>query len=63
MNGTDQVVRLNVFRKEHPAVEIISPRQQGRPYWVAVWDEENGSTQVTQFELRDLLDELGRRFA
>lgn len=58
----DQVLRREMFQKAHPSVEIHSPRQMGGREWVATWDEENGSTTITRFELRDILDVLEDRF-
>ena len=61
-NAVDQVKRLNAFRKAHPAADISSPRQNGLRAWQATWSEAGISTTVTRLELRDLLDELDRRF-
>lgn len=48
--------------RANPSVEIYSPRQTGKNDWLATWDEENGSTTVTRYELRNVLDVLEERF-
>lgn len=58
----DQVLRKERFLRAHPSVGISSPRQLGGSEWVATWDEENGSTTIHRFELRDVLDVLEDRF-
>jgi hypothetical protein len=59
---SDQVVRLEQFRRRCPGVTILSPRQTGTRDWFAEWDEQNGSTTVTRPELRQVLDILEERF-
>jgi hypothetical protein len=62
MAWADQVGRQNAFQEAHPDVKITPPPDTyGR--WAAAWDEPNGSTTITRYELSDLLDELERRFA
>jgi hypothetical protein len=58
----DQVKRRERFQRHNPSVTILSPRQLGGRKWVASWDEETGSTTITRFELRDVLDVLEDRF-
>jgi hypothetical protein len=58
----DQVLRRERFQRANPTVQILSPRQLGGRDWVATWDEEQGSTTVHRFELRDVLDVLEERF-
>jgi hypothetical protein len=60
--SVDQVPRLEAFRRDHPGVSILSPRQLGGRDWLATWDEEAGSTTITRWELRSLLDALDKRF-
>lgn len=55
-------MRLREFQKAHPDVEITSPRQNASRAWKAVLDEGNGYTEVNRFELRELLDDLEKRF-
>jgi hypothetical protein len=59
----DQVMRLREFRKARPDVEISSPRQNASRAWKAVFGEANGYTEINRFELRELLDDLEKRFA
>lgn len=58
---TDQVARKLAFEEAHPDVTITPPPDTyGR--WTAKWEQPNGSTTITRYELVDLLDELGRLF-
>ena len=46
-NAVDQVIRLERFRKDHPGVTVMSPRQMGSANeWLAMWDEETGPAMV-----------------
>ena len=50
----DQVLRLNRFREDHPAVVIGA----GNGWWQALIPEPNGEIVTTRFTLRALLDKL-----
>ena len=50
----DQVLRLNRFREDHPAVVIGS----GNGWWQALIPEPNGEIVTTRYTLRALLDKL-----
>ena len=58
----DQVVRLEEFRRCHPAVEITSPRQNQTRAWKAVWDTEHGYDEINRFDLMQLLNHLELKF-
>jgi hypothetical protein len=56
------VKRQKRFLRANPSVAIHSPRQTGKIEWLATWDQENGSTTITRYELRSILDVLEERF-
>ena len=53
----DEVVRLAAFRRAHPEVVVDGG---GRERWRARMPHPGGEVVVSRYELRDLLDELGR---
>jgi hypothetical protein len=54
----DQIIRLDIFRCQHPTVEIHVGGQGA--FWQAVIPEETGTTIITRCLLGDLLDMLER---
>jgi hypothetical protein len=48
------LTRLEQFQRAHPGIEIHS----GLGYWQAIIPEDNGSTIITRYGLRALLDKL-----
>lgn len=71
MDGVvDQVKRRRAFQAANPGVLILSPRQNGTPFWTAQWadpdapdgDAGDGAViKVEHWELGVLLDHLERR--
>jgi hypothetical protein len=55
---TDQVVRLERFRADHPEVKVecLTPTR-----WQAVIPQEDGEGVITRVGLRSLLDALDRQ--
>ena len=55
----DQVLRLNRFRKDHPAV-VIAP---GNGWWQALIPAPDCEIVTTRYTLRALLDKLDELFS
>ena len=59
----DQVVRLEAFRKAHPAVVIEYTRSSIGGHWAADWTGPDGAlNRSVNMTLRYLLDTLDRAF-
>ena len=50
----DQVLRLDRFRQDHPAIVVWA----GNGWWQAVIPAQDGETVTTRYTLRALLDKL-----